>query len=351
MYGGLVLQLYFFTLSSSYVFNLNPAALYTQQAYDNVTFSSWGGNVIQDSNGVYHLFASAMVLQCGLDQWTTNSEVIHATSKTSALGPFSYQDVALPVWHHNPQIVQDISGLYLLYSIGMDPEGTVVNCTPASASLSSDFNSSTVALPASAHGAELIEVHYSSSLFGPWTPYLINGSNNLFNGTNPAPFILRNGSIAVGSHSGNGFDVALAPSWKGPYTLYKSVFTWLNETAGEDPFLWFDYNVQKWRVIFHQYNVSDPHDGSLWVGGYAETEDDNILGTWKIQDFRTPVFMLNVSFVNGQDITMYRRERPKLLFDEKQNPLVLYNGACPPNSTSHHASCFTLAESIASVEQ
>jgi len=330
--------------SHSYVLNLNPAALYVQQAYYNTTLSSWGGSVIMDENGTYHLFASAMVLQCGLDQWQTNSEVIHGTSKSS-VGPFIYHDVALPVWHHNPQIVRDISGLYLLYSIGMSPEGTVVNCTPKNAKYTTDKSINTT----SAHGAELIEVHTSTSLNGPWTPYSINGDINLFNGTNPAPFILTNGTVVVGSHSGNGFDVGIAPTWKGPYTLYKSLFTWPVNTTGEDPFIWFDYNIKKWRVLFHQYNTSDPHDGSLWVGGYAESETDNVLGACKIQDYHTPAYQLNVTFVDGEKITLYRRERPKLLFDAKQNPLVLYNGACPPNTTSHKSNCFTLSEAIQSI--
>jgi len=270
-------------LVHSYVLNLAPAALFPQQGYYNTTLSSWGGSVIVDDNGLFHMFAAAMTEECGLDQWTTNSEVIHATS-SSPTGPFAMRDVALPVWHHNPQVIRDISGLYLLFSIGMDPEGTPVNCTHSTEVWTT-------------HGAELIELYYSSSLSGPWTPLMVNGSINLFNGTNPSPFILSNGSIAVGSHSGNGFDVALADSWKGPYTLHKSVFIWENGTTGEDPFLWFDEGLQKWRVLFHQYNTSDPHDGSLWVGGYAESETSNILGKWNVQDYRTPAYRLNLTFV------------------------------------------------------
>ena len=106
-------------------------------------------------------------------------------------GPFNFSDVALPVWQHNPQVIRHPDGTYLLFTIGMDPEGKVATCNAAGGALAD-----------AAHGAELIELHYSASPYGPWTELLVPGApyngRNLFSGTNPTPWILPNGSVIGG---------------------------------------------------------------------------------------------------------------------------------------------------------
>jgi hypothetical protein len=100
-----------------YKLPLLPAAPPQSQAFHNASLSSWGGNAVKDSAGVYHLFSAAMTLGCNLGAWTSNSEVIHATS-SSPLGPFQFSDVALPPWHHNPQALLHPDGTWLIYTIG-----------------------------------------------------------------------------------------------------------------------------------------------------------------------------------------------------------------------------------------
>lgn len=73
--------------------------------------------------GIYHAFFAAMRNvpgskgTCNLGAWTSNSEVIHAVS-SSPVGPFNMQDVALPPWHHNPQVMLHPDGTWLIYTIG-----------------------------------------------------------------------------------------------------------------------------------------------------------------------------------------------------------------------------------------
>ena len=320
-----------------YVLNLLDANVCQDQAFCHPeSLSSWGGNVIEGSDGKFHLFAAAFTSNCGLDQWTTNSEVIHAIS-SSPVGPFVFSDVALPTWHHNPQIIQDVSGEYLLFSIGMSPEGPPAKCAATSSQPPPRSNDG--------HGAELIELHHSTNLNGPWIP-LVSGEMNLFNGTNPSPWVLPNGTIVVASHTG-GLDVAIAPSYEGPYTLHKGIFFVEDGVNMEDPFIWFDSGLQRWRVLYHQYNRSAPHDGAVWVGGYAESLTDNILGDWVVQPHTTPAYTMNVTYVNGERTVLARRERPKLLFDKQGVARYLYNGVCPSNATSHHSNCFTMVVPIA----
>jgi len=113
----------------------SPSAPYklgrSYAAYMNESLTSWGGNVIEDDDGLYHLYTSAMSENihrsnkpCAIGSWTTNSLVIHAVA-TSPIGPFKMVDVALPTQHTNPHITRAADGEYLLYSIGG------INCSHA----------------------------------------------------------------------------------------------------------------------------------------------------------------------------------------------------------------------------
>lgn len=46
-----------------------------------------------------------MILNCGLDDWVTNSEVIRATSQHPE-GPYEFQEVVVPVWAHDANALQ-----------------------------------------------------------------------------------------------------------------------------------------------------------------------------------------------------------------------------------------------------
>jgi hypothetical protein len=99
---------------TEYKLKLAPAAPLSQQLYRNSSLSSWGGNVLHagDEGDIYayHLFAAGFTNGCGLSGWESNSFVLHAVSQ-SPVGPFEFHDVALPVWHHNPQAIRAPDGL------------------------------------------------------------------------------------------------------------------------------------------------------------------------------------------------------------------------------------------------
>ena len=336
---------------ANYVIPFLPAP--AENGFHNETLLSWGGGVVA-AGGAFHLFASAFVNNCTLQAWTSNSIAIHAVG-ASPLGPFSFVERALPFYHHNVQPVVAPDGTFLIFSIGMVPDPTPVRCHAGAGAL--------VPPPpplSSTHGFESVECWSAPSVHGPWSPVSgnVNG-RNLFNGTNPSPAFdpSGNGTIYVMSHAGANMTVAVASSWRGPYSPAVPVFSHaVGDFVGEDPVLWWDSTLPNsegstgaWRVLWHAYNKSDPGH-QFNVGGYAVSAGANIFGAWYVQDPRTaPAYTTEfTSYVSGaagptKTTTFGRRERPKLWRDPSTGaPACLYSGVCPVGS----ARCFTIAAPI-----
>ena len=101
-----------------------PAATLDHQLYCNASLQTWGGNVLEDDDGRFHLYAAGFGTgDCGLAEWLTNSDVIHAVSG-SPDGPFRYRDTAVPLWGHNPQAIRAPDGKWLIYLMARQ------NCQP-----------------------------------------------------------------------------------------------------------------------------------------------------------------------------------------------------------------------------
>ena len=305
---------------------------------------SWGGSVIEVANDPswrYHLFVATFVEGCGLNYWEDNSQILHAVSNEPS-GPFQHSDVAVSPWAHNPQIVQHTDGTYLLYSIGMQPQERPHNCTAHSANIEeADKKDTTNNRLGSGHGAELMSLHVSDSIYGPWTLY----ADNIFNGTNPTPWVNADGSVYVGSHTGSTFVVSAAPHWKGPYSAPVPLFgPSVDGYVFEDPFLWFDASSRVWRVLLHQYNSSDTKH-QFRVGGTAQSANASLYSEWTLQSDSEPAFTTNVTFTDGSYQVYNRRERPKLLLNATTGqPAVLYTGVCP--ATGDTSACYTVGQPV-----
>ena len=336
--------------TNALVLDLLPAPLLNLSTYRNGTWSSWGGSVIntpEDNDFKWHLFVAFFTQNCGLGSWTSNSEVVHAVSKSDPLGPYSFQDVAVNVFAHNPQITRHTDGTFLLWTIGMSPQAPESNCTPKHNKVQDE---PLYHPPPLTHGAELVEQRFSKSIYGPWTTTLTpNGSVNLFNGTNPSPFVLPNGTIVVASHNNCGLTLSSAANWTGPFSnpicvLPYSQYPSQSNFTFEDPFLWFDNESVTWKVLLHSYNKTNPHI-QFAVGGYGESLTDNAYGPWKIQDPSSPAYTTVVQFEDGTNETFSRRERPKLVFDSSSGkPFALITAVCPEPDGNQH--CFTLGQRI-----
>ena len=92
----------------------------------------WGGSMIKDDEGTYHVFYSRWKKEYSFEAWVTHSEIAHAISKSST-GPFVHKDIALSArgaecWDglctHNPT-VRKFGGKYYLYYMGNTGDGVV----------------------------------------------------------------------------------------------------------------------------------------------------------------------------------------------------------------------------------
>ena len=97
--------------------------------YINHSAASWGGRPIL-FGGKWNLFATEIARRCPLILFMNNSMVIRATASDAA-GPYTHQEVVLPMFHHNPTAVGPTpDGYFLIFSIGTDdPEP--IDCTCA----------------------------------------------------------------------------------------------------------------------------------------------------------------------------------------------------------------------------
>ena len=95
--------------------------------------TSWGGNAVRGEDGRWHMFVSEIANGCSLKDWTTNSQVVHATSDDAG-GPYRKDSVALPAWAHEPQlVVQPTAGpsRYVLFHVGLGtPVAPPAKCHP-----------------------------------------------------------------------------------------------------------------------------------------------------------------------------------------------------------------------------
>jgi len=293
---------------------LNTGVTYKKGGYHVAVHYSWGGSVIKDASGTYHMFASEFVNECNLQAWETNSQVIHGTS-SSPQGPFTVKNIALPTEHHNPTIRQAVDGTYLLFCIGENYDKTT-NCTGG---ISPD--------PSPKVGGGIINLAYSTSLDGPWQQLdqknMIQGRSGKWDEmvTNPAPLILQNGTVLLyyrGSSTQGGTKIyqiglASAPNWKGPYTrvVEGSLFT----VSNEDPFVWRDTNGH-FHMLTHYFAGG---------GGHAFSADGV---NWK---FGGVGYNQTVVWDDGTTTKLGRRERPQVLI-ENGVPMYLFNGVTPENT-------------------
>lgn len=85
--------------------------------YFNHTETSWGGLPIQDPvTQQWNLFHAQMLNHCGLGSWSHNSIVARSVSETVG-GPYTFQEMVLPNFAHNPTI-RKVDGGYVIWYIG-----------------------------------------------------------------------------------------------------------------------------------------------------------------------------------------------------------------------------------------
>lgn len=265
----------------------------------NIT-STWGGNVLRDDNGTFHLYVSE--IDGGLTKFIDRSQVAHAVS-ANVEGPYTKLGEALGIESHNPQAVRYSADRWLIYHIG--------NAVP----------------PAQArhNGSGL---HSASSPFGPWSPVAAYHSMNC---NNPSPWVLANKTILLLCT----WEIYTAPKPEGPYTVlpqHGNTLSNLNTNSScghasgrcwEDPFLFQDERGH-WHILSHTY--TEQGAGPLnSISGHLFARD--VHGPWTVSPVEP--YSNIVRYTDGTEQTFSTVERPKLVFNERGVPTHLINGVSP----------------------
>ena len=283
------------------------------------TLYTWGGNVVQDDAGTFHLIVAEMQgFNCTLNTWQQNSACVHATA-ASAMGPFERQRVAVGTWCHNPQMLTLPDGTLALFHIGDGTGGSSSNCSAAVAAAAATGDAA--AVRGAAPGGSTL--HLAATPAGPWTP----AAHAPPSCNNPAPLLHPNGTLYLLCDSAT---LWRAPSIDGPWAR---VWTWVPEAGGgpaggyEDGFVWLDKRGA-WHSLYHVWDTHDLTNQTQCVNStvsaHAFSEDGLAWFVGKAQPYNT-----TVTFADGRPAEISpTRERPKLFFArDGVTPLFLYNGA------------------------
>ena len=274
----------------------------------NVT--SWGGNVICDAEGTWHLYASEMAgAGCGLHVWGGQSTVVHATAATVE-GPFIKRATVIGSEAHNPQAIV-INSSWYIFHIGMgDKSGAPKDCN--------ETTSSTASAAAAGSGSTL---HSAPSPNGPFQP--VAGAPRDCN--NPSPARHPNGTLYLfctwsmrASRSG---------SPQGPWDAPIAVHPPSSEARHwEDPFLWIDARGN-FHVLSHTWSAL-PYPSNA-ISGHAFSVDGSA-GSWEFS--AAEPYNNSIRHADGTVQRFATLERPKLLFTDSARPHTpthLINGASP----------------------
>ena len=229
------------------VFDLLPADP-AAEGYHNTSWPSWGGHPVQWSSGPgadskWHLFTPQFANGCTVDQWIHNSFIVHAVGD-SPTGPWHHHDVAIPIWAHGSQAVQEPrTRRWLLYFVGgwHYPPTQWASCEPGDANISWGGPVEPAAGPGLGPVGDCgpkgnagcgIRVAESSTPFGPWTIHEVEfeaaregylAKELTCARSDPAPYILPNGTVMLAFGSGGcvgGLEtvgVARAEQWNATY--------------------------------------------------------------------------------------------------------------------------------------
>ncbi|KAL1613413.1 hypothetical protein SLS54_010628 [Diplodia seriata] len=268
--------------------------------------SSWGGQIVRDRHSptTFHLITSQFSHGCGLSGWKPFSTIIRAESTTGPRGPYFWAQDVKAAFTHNPTVVWSAAdALYLLFHIGADDDGYPLPDTCKHQTIAPNN----------------ISLSTSPDLRA-WTP----STQVLTNATNPAPWPLSSGheiALAVEDniiHLAARYDASYAPTVFQPAP---GAQPWT-----EDPFLWRDARGHWHLLVHYMVDVEERGEKGPRVGGHLYARE--LEGPWVFNN-RTLAYNTTVAFDDGTTVDLYRRERPKLFFDEGDEgrvPLFLVNG-------------------------
>ena len=332
----------------------------SKKSHDTKVSFSWGFSIVyDDSDSLYHGIVNTGCYNA--TQMVNGSLLVHVTSK-NATGPFLARNVAMIETSFNPHIIYDKRNqLYLLYFRIKDftslPQcyGNASYANSSYIDYNYNYNSDNGDDSDNINGYNKLvpnsmDIGVSKTPFGPWNVSTIRSYNsyNLSNihQSNPSAIILSNGSYVLAyRYNLNGEHVGISISYNSFYGPYINIANL--SVPGEDPFIWQDKNDDTFHIIFH---VENAQHLSNWPSLHAFSIDLinwNVSTSYKRQQIG--VYSTNITWQNGNITTVYRRERPEIMFDTDGNAQYLYTSVRqfqnPPNST-HWGYSFSVVQEI-----
>eukprot|EP01084_Bolivina_argentea_P221540 375188_1 len=306
------------------VLNLKPTnkTYGYQYTINGQRVSSWGGAVVMDDDGNYHMYAAELSMYCGINAWQPNSILIHAQSNINKEGISKYirKDEIDTIFSHEPDAIRAPTGEYVIYySHNYPPPTGTINTTPCTDCTDGITIDCTEAMKHVHPYIIYTYMIYSTNPNGPWSqPQVI--PTNITIDSNLAGYIYPNGSFIGVFRTGSEISGMYASNWKNNQT-YKYINIVLNPpNRGEDPFMWYDKRTNVLHTIWHAGGWGMPfgyHRFSI-DGGY----------TWNGYDYNIQAYNNSVYFNDGDIIHYQRMERPHLIFDsDGYTPIALTNGA------------------------
>jgi len=301
--------------------------------------SSWGGSVLfSELDGKWHMWASELQHNCGLNTWCQNSRIVHATA-TDEHGPYHKQEVLFPRYSHEPTVVRDpTSGRFVMYFTAQRPVERPL-CTNCSNGLTLDGCGDLLCNPNT--DATWMAHTETNSAWGPWSrPVIVlkdTGSD-----TNLSPLILRNGSLVGMWRSfaptkrsdwfGSKLHLITGERWDDPSTymihrsnIFPSLSNWTNWAGAEDPFLYqtkHDDGTPVFHAILHNLYGCGTGLGSRPCGTHAFSLDG-----WEWNLSGSGAYHRNIHFTDGSELVAVSRERPHLVLNDTTGlPTALITG-------------------------
>ncbi|MET2984453.1 alpha-L-fucosidase [Aureibaculum conchae] len=239
-----------------------------ENIFNTPNYYNWGGSIIKDKIGKYHLFYSRWKKEYGFLGWLTHSEIAHATAKKPT-GPWRYKETVLKgrgeefwdaITAHNPKI-KYFEGKYYLYYISTHLGGKTYTEQDLIETAKTGYSHANwkVLRPNQRTG-----VVVSNSLNGSWTrqdkpliepsgpittltvnPAIDRGKDGKYylivkgDKPNETRFI-RNQAVAMSDNPASGFIIQDKP-----------VIDYLDT---EDMSIWYDKNRDRFYGVFHAHN-------------------------------------------------------------------------------------------------
>jgi len=285
-------------------------------------YYNWGGSMIKDEDGTYHLFYSRWKRAYTFDGWLTFSEIAHAESN-AATGPWEYKETVLKgsvkgnwdeITAHNPKI-KYFEGKYYLYYIATNLGGknfTNDDLVALSTKSLKDVDRGTL------RKNQRTGVAVSNSINGPWKRMeipIIEPSGPIANITvNPAIdqgkdgkyYLIVKGDKPNEKRFIRNQAIAISSTPTGPFKIQPNPV--IGNLDTEDVSMWFDEQQAAFYAVFHAHSYI----------GLMTSKDGLHWGKAKNYEISRKKIKLN----EGGFLIPNRMERP-FVYVEKNQPTVL----------------------------